>query len=219
MMRKTNFLSLLKTLVVRGGIQILMLVIVIGAVFTTKSETQLYSEQSFTNDTPTIMPQQEPTITNTREVLPSSTPTPTTIEIVDSTQTEKPSLTASITNTPTKKTTATIQHSPTDVVCGPPPGWVQYTVQSGDNLYRISLKFRTSVATLKSANCMGNSTVIVTGERLWVPDVATSTPIATYTPTKGATKSVQETATRALTDTFEPTLSPTIEITQTETTP
>jgi LysM repeat protein len=64
------------------------------------------------------------------------------------------------------------------IVCGPPSTWVRaYTVQPGDNLFRISLLYRTSVPQLQSANCMGSATLIYTGQRLWVPNVPTSTPV------------------------------------------
>ncbi|MEW6084613.1 MAG: LysM peptidoglycan-binding domain-containing protein [Chloroflexota bacterium] len=63
------------------------------------------------------------------------------------------------------------------IVCGPPSSWVRaYAVQAGDNLYRISLLYRTTVEQLQSANCMGASITIYTGQRLWVPNVPTSTP-------------------------------------------
>ncbi len=71
----------------------------------------------------------------------------------------------------------------TYIPCGPPASWVFYTVQSGDNLYRISLKYRVTVARLQLANCMGASTKITVGQKLYVPNVATSTPpIYTNTP-------------------------------------
>lgn len=64
------------------------------------------------------------------------------------------------------------------IVCGPPAAWVKaYAVQPGDNLFRISLAYRISVAQLQSANCMGTSTLIYTNQRLWVPNVPTSTPL------------------------------------------
>lgn len=68
------------------------------------------------------------------------------------------------------------------VICGPPSTWVRaYVVQAGDNLYRISLLYRTTVEQLQSANCMGASITIYTGQRLWVPNVPTSTPGVTIT--------------------------------------
>ncbi len=66
----------------------------------------------------------------------------------------------------------------TPIPCGPPPGWAQYIVQPGDNLYRISQSYRVTVSQLQQANCLGYSTAIYVGQRLWVPNVATSTPPA-----------------------------------------
>ncbi len=66
----------------------------------------------------------------------------------------------------------------TPVPCGAPFGWVRYTVQPGDNLYRISLLYGITVAQLKQANCL-SSDFISAGQQLWVPNTATSTPIAT----------------------------------------
>ncbi len=77
--------------------------------------------------------------------------------------------------------------------CGHPNGWVVYIVRYGDTLYRISLMTGTTVSALQSANCLGSSTIIRVGQRLWVPylPVSTNTPAmptatfiqqATYTP-------------------------------------
>jgi len=72
----------------------------------------------------------------------------------------------------------------TVIPCGPYPGWIKaYAVQPGDNLYRISLLYRTTVRQLQLANCMGSSTTIFTGQRLYVPNVPTSTPGMTVIPT------------------------------------
>ena len=76
----------------------------------------------------------------------------------------------------------------TVIPCGPPFGWIKaYTVKAGDNLYRISLLYRTTVAQLQSANCMGSSTNINVGLVMWVPNVPTSTPEITTTKTSTAT--------------------------------
>ena len=84
------------------------------------------------------------------------------------------------------------QPTATVIPCGPPTGWIYYTVRVGDNLYRISLAYRVSVAQLQSANCMGLSTNIAVGRRLYVPNVATSTP-AFKTPTPTITPSITST--------------------------
>jgi LysM repeat protein len=72
----------------------------------------------------------------------------------------------------------------TVIPCGPYTGWIKaYNVQPGDNLYRISLLYRTTVPQLQVANCMGTSITIYTGQLLWVPNVPTSTPGITVIPT------------------------------------
>ena len=72
----------------------------------------------------------------------------------------------------------------TVIPCGAPGGWIKaYSVQPGDNLYRISLLYRTTVPQLQRANCMGSSITIYTGQLLWVPNVPTSTPGITIVPT------------------------------------
>ena len=64
----------------------------------------------------------------------------------------------------------------TAIPCGPPPGWVRaYIVQPGDNLYRIALAYGLTFPQLQRGNCMGTSTTIYVGQRLWVPNVPTRT--------------------------------------------
>jgi len=66
----------------------------------------------------------------------------------------------------------------TVIPCGPPFGWVKnYTVQPGDSLFRIALLYNITYPQLQRGNCMGNSTTIYTGQRLWVPNVPPRTPV------------------------------------------
>lgn len=66
----------------------------------------------------------------------------------------------------------------TIIPCGPPAGWVKnYVVQPGDNLFRIALSYGITYPQLQRANCMGSSTIIYTGQRLWVPNIPTRTPV------------------------------------------
>ena len=65
--------------------------------------------------------------------------------------------------------------------CGPPDGWVLHTVRVGETLKTLSLLYRVSEADLRNANCRGEMDFVVAGEKLYVPNVATSTP--TFTPT------------------------------------
>jgi LysM repeat protein len=66
----------------------------------------------------------------------------------------------------------------TVIPCGPLAGWVKnYIVQPGDTLFRIALSYNITYPQLQRANCMGSSTIIYTGQRLWVPNIPTRTPI------------------------------------------
>jgi LysM repeat protein len=66
----------------------------------------------------------------------------------------------------------------TVVPCGPPLSWVRnYIVRPGDTLFRIALAYNITYPQLQRANCMGSSTTIFTGQRLWVPNVPTRTPV------------------------------------------
>jgi LysM repeat protein len=182
---------LLATIIFPAGTFILMVLLIIGTVFATLGETELYNEQALLKQTQVIL-ESSPTpspktdeIELTSTIIQPPTATSTNSPTVEETTTKTKAFTKtvdSLTPTITFSPTTNIEN-PTEEVCGPPPDWVEYTIQPGDNLYRISLKFRTTVAALKTANCLGNSVIIVAGEKLWVPNVATSTPVASYTPT------------------------------------
>jgi LysM repeat protein len=101
-----------------------------------------------------------------------------------------------LTNTVT--VAASLTPSVTPVRCGAPRGWVRYTVQFGDTLFRLSTIFNVSVPELQLANCLGWSSIIRAGEILYVPNV---TP--RYTVTLSATP-VPPTATRTLIPTGKP---------------
>lgn len=72
--------------------------------------------------------------------------------------------------------------TPTQVLCGPPSGWVPYYVKRGDTLFRIGLAYGITVDYLKFANCL-TSDAIQVGQRLFVPNVAPRLPSSTPTPT------------------------------------
>ncbi|MBM3143407.1 MAG: LysM peptidoglycan-binding domain-containing protein [Chloroflexi bacterium] len=111
--------------------------------------------------------------------------------------------------------------TPTYIPCGPPPGWVYYTVKSGDTLYQIGLAHGVSVSRLQQANCLGSSSYIRAGQQLFVPFVptrvasATSTVSATSTATSGATPT--STPTASPTNTTAPTATATTMPTSTAT--
>jgi LysM repeat protein len=85
------------------------------------------------------------------------------------------------------------------IPCGAPPGWVNYVVQSGDTLFSLSQKFRVSVSELQRANCLGSSTFIQAGKVIKVPNVPTSTPLNSATPSATLIVIKEETPTPTLT--------------------
>ncbi|NPA93389.1 MAG: LysM peptidoglycan-binding domain-containing protein [Chloroflexi bacterium] len=116
---------------------------------------------------------------------------------------------------PTNQPTATLTATPN---CGPPPGWVVHIVQPKENLFRISLAYRVSLNTLREVNCLTGNLIYV-GQRLWVPNVPTSTPLASPTPQPAptATPSPTATPTPLATATATPTALPTATPTPTAT--
>lgn len=95
------------------------------------------------------------------------------------------------------------QPTSTFIPCGAPFGWVRYTVRPGDNLYRISLLYRITLAELKQANCL-TSDFISVGQQLWVPNTVTSTPPATPINIEFPTETPALTETLPPTSTLEP---------------
>ena len=67
----------------------------------------------------------------------------------------------------------------TPVACGAPSSWIIYNVQPGDTLYRLSLSYGITVGELQRGNCMGSSTFLRVGQRIYVPPWAARTPIPT----------------------------------------
>lgn len=79
--------------------------------------------------------------------------------------------------------------TPTVVACGPPPGWVFYTVQPGDTLFRLSLRFGVTIFEIQQANCL-TGVSISAGQRIFLPlaPIITDTPpIIVITATSSAT--------------------------------
>jgi LysM repeat protein len=68
---------------------------------------------------------------------------------------------------------------------GAPYGWVPHYVRPNDTLFTLALITQVTVAELQAANCMGNSTKIITGQLLRLPFNPYSPPVLTtyYPPT------------------------------------
>lgn len=86
--------------------------------------------------------------------------------------------------------------TPTLIPCGPPAGWITYIVKRHDTLFCISSLYQTTVPQLQAANCLGTSTLIITGQSLYVPNVPTISPTITTTPTISLTPSPTQTSTQ-----------------------
>ncbi len=61
--------------------------------------------------------------------------------------------------------------------CPLPTDWVAYIVQPTDSLFRLSVIYGVSLEELQQSNCMGDQTVILPGQVIYIPFIPTSTPI------------------------------------------
>jgi LysM repeat protein len=67
--------------------------------------------------------------------------------------------------------------------CGPPPGYVLYTVKAGEYPYKLSQAFGITLAQFLQANCMRTGETLHIGQQVYVPNVATRAPSKTPTIT------------------------------------
>ena len=70
--------------------------------------------------------------------------------------------------------------APAAQTCGPS---VVHVVLRGENVYRISLRYGTTVRAIANANALANPNVIYAGQRLLIPCASGSVPPAGPTPT------------------------------------
>lgn len=89
---------------------------------------------------------------------------------------------------------------PTRPPCGPPPHWVRYTVQRGDNLFRLALNRGTTIYAIMTANCL-SSQKLIAGRQIYLPPLL-------VTPTWTATATQAPTPIPTLLPTAEPTRKP-----------
>lgn len=222
-------------------IAVLSILMVGGALLTALAQSQ-FSLEAPADSVPTATDLDVPAKTDTpapAEPLATDTPEPPA-ETDSPTATQasgsNPTSTQASTNTPyTFTPTSSAQDNSSGSTCGAPYGWNQYTVKTGDTLFSISKNYQTTVLKLQIANCMGSSTRIITGSKLWVPNNPTITPTktgvptatdkpaptntkapaATNTPSSTATATATATATPTATNT--PTYTPTYTNTATQT--
>ncbi len=115
---------------------------------------------------------------------PSATPTSGT---PPAERTEAPSPTATILLS-TPITPSPSAPASTAAACTPPSGWQTYTIRSGDNLFRISLRAGVSLTQIQEANCITNPADIIAGTVIYVPDsFYTGQPVEPGQPSPAAT--------------------------------
>jgi len=115
--------------------------------------------------TPTVQAPTAPAATPSR----TAQPTPSTTASASATQTVGPTASLTFTASPSASPTQRQSYLPQPEGCGPLPGWIWgYVVRPGDTLFRIAVRFRTTIAELEQANCK-SSPGIFSGEQLWVP--------------------------------------------------
>ncbi len=81
----------------------------------------------------------------------------------------------------------TLSPTRTKVSCSPPSGWILYTIQPGEYLYRLAQAFGVTVDQIVAANCL-HSTAVFAGQRIFLPNVPTRVPLYTRTPTTTPTR-------------------------------
>jgi LysM repeat protein len=110
---------------------------------------------------------------------------PQTGEIIVDDVTEQASLFqyGQSTLTPFLPNTATVSPVPLIANCDLPANWMTYIVNPTDSLFRLSVIFNIPIEVLQQVNCMGDNTVILPGQILYVPFVPTKTPTSTPSPT------------------------------------
>ena len=156
----------------------------------------------------------------TTTLYPTSSPA-TLIPVQTPIQT--PGYTQTLQPTPTR-TPAPATRVPAKPCGGPPLNWRLVTVQRGDTLFNLARRYNTTIARIKSANCMVDDTIYI-GKPLFLPPVMVASPTPTFTqtptrtPTLTLTPSPTLTATPTLTPsptiTLTPTITPTVPVTPT----
>jgi LysM repeat protein len=99
------------------------------------------------------MAEETPTVESPTSPLPTSTPTPTETA---------PEITAAPTFTPAATT-------PTPTAVPSSTGQTTHVVQRGENLFRIALRYGTTVDAIASANGIANPALIYVGQTLTIP--------------------------------------------------
>jgi LysM repeat protein len=113
-------------------------------------------------------------------ILPTATVAPSAVPSATSAETTAPSGTEAATEVPAATLPATATPEPASVptaTAAPVTVPATYTVQPGDNLYRIALKFNTTAFILQQLNGLPNPNIVFVGQVLKLP-AGTQAPTA-----------------------------------------
>lgn len=80
------------------------------------------------------------------------------------------------TTTPTPIPTTPVPTTPTPTQAPSPTGSVTHVIQRGENLFRIALRYGTTVQAVAGANGIANPALIYTGQVLTIPSSGTAPP-------------------------------------------
>jgi len=145
-----------------GGvvIAVISMILVFGGITLALSET--LPSQATPTSVPSTVSLAFPTATYTASAIGSEAFTASPTQIVES----------SVTNPPLFMTNTLIVQAS----CTPPTGWVRIVTTSGDTVYSLAQRYKTTAESLAAANCLSSFDVPV-GMTLYVPPVSTVTVI------------------------------------------
>jgi LysM repeat protein len=107
---------------------------------------------------------------------PEATEPTTSAVTPEPTEEPAPVITAAPTFTPVPPPTEAPASTTDQAASATTDGQTTHVVQSGENLFRIALRYGTSVQAISSANGIANPSQISVGQQLIIPGATTSTP-------------------------------------------
>ncbi len=133
----------------------------------TATETATVTTTATETATATLTATATATATATQTATETATATATATQTASKTATATATQTA--TPTATSSPTPTVSDTPAGCVPTQPAGWVIYSVRPGDTLSALAAATGTTVAELVNVNCITNPSLVVTGQRLFLP--------------------------------------------------
>lgn len=136
-----------------------------GTLPPTSTPTLTLTTTQTATPTMTVTPMPTATVTASATSTPSQTPSEPTTAPTNAPAVQAPPPTAA----PNSAPDSGVPTDPTACVPRIPEGWEDYTVKAGDTLSAVALASGTSVEALIAANCLPASGLLITGQRIYVP--------------------------------------------------